>query len=130
MKWFRRMSIVAMLVLAVGLMTACGGTEETEEGGTVESPAVAESGNTVDLNIDATNFKFDQDTYRVKAGDTVNVSFKSSQGMHGIEIQGLDVNLNDGESTTFVAQPGEYDIVCSIMCGSGHADMVSKLIVE
>jgi plastocyanin len=124
------MSIAAMLMLAVGLMTACGGAEEAEEGGTVESPAVAESGNTVDLSIDATNFKFDQETYSVKAGDTVNLSFKSSEGMHGIEIQGMDVELKDGESTTFVAQPGEYDIVCSIMCGSGHADMVSKLVVE
>jgi len=115
--------VLALALSAAGLLAACGGAGQT-------APAVEPTGNTVDLTIEAKDFEFDQKEYRVKAGDTVNVSFVNAQGMHGIDIVGYNVNLGDGESATFVAAPGEYDIVCNIMCGTGHSQMRSKLIVE
>ena len=114
---------LALALTAAGLLAACGG-------GGPSAPAVEPNGNTVDLAIEAKDFEFNQPEYRVKAGDTVNVTFANAQGMHGIDIVGYDVNLGDGESATFVAAPGEYDIVCNIMCGTGHSQMRAKLIVE
>jgi cytochrome c oxidase subunit 2 len=127
--YMRKLWVLALAVVVIGVLTACGGgSSEAVDGNS--ATAVEANGNTVDLNIEATNFKFDKEEYRVKAGDTVNISLNSSQGMHGLQIKGMDVNVKGGESASFVAQPGEYDIICSIMCGSGHSKMTSKLIVE
>jgi cytochrome c oxidase subunit 2 len=118
--------LLLIAMIAISVLTACGGEASTEQA----SEKVESTSNVVDLNIDATNFKFDQEEYRVSAGDTVNLSLTSSEGIHGILIKGIDITLKDGEATTFVAEPGEYEIICNIMCGSGHAKMISTLIVE
>jgi len=122
----KHISLYVLLLLTAALLAACGGGG----GSSGAAPAVEPNGNTVELKIEATNFQFDQAEYRVKAGDTVNVSFASTEGMHGIDIEGYDVSLGDGDTASFVAAPGEYAIICNIMCGSGHSQMVSKLIVE
>ncbi|WP_274363429.1 hypothetical protein [Paenibacillus thermotolerans] len=119
----------------VGALTACGGGSKDASGDAAQDVSDVDidaqaTGATVNLPIDAKNFQFDQEEYRVKAGETVNLTFTSSEGMHGLQIKGIDVDLQDGQGTTFVAEEGEYEIVCSVMCGVGHGDMVAKLIVE
>jgi cytochrome c oxidase subunit 2 len=84
------------------------------------------------LKIEATNFQFDQPEYHVKAGSTMKVTLKNVEGVHGVEIQGLGVTLdsnNPSKEVTF-DKPGTYPIRCAVLCGPGHNDMVSKLIVE
>jgi cytochrome c oxidase subunit II len=130
----KKLWMMLLAVVLVGALSACGGGggQASNQSGTDTSAQTGgdAAGATADLNIDATNFKFDQAEYRVKAGETVNVNFTSSQGMHGLKINGLDIELQDGQSSTFVAEKGEYDIECSIMCGTGHNSMKAKLIVE
>ncbi|TLS51456.1 cytochrome C oxidase subunit II [Paenibacillus antri] len=123
----KRLSSFAMAIVLGGALAACGGGGGGSE---QAAPAVEPTGNTVELKIEATNFEFNEKEYRVKAGDTVNVTFASTQGMHGIDIRGTDLKLKDGNSASFVAQPGEYEIICNIMCGTGHSQMKSTLIVE
>lgn len=114
-----------MAIVLGGALAACGG------GGSEQAaPTVEPNGNTVDLTIEATDFQFNEKEYRVKTGDTVNVTFASKQGMHGIDIRGVNLKLKDGDSASFVAAPGEYEIICNIMCGTGHSQMKSTLIVE
>ena len=117
------MSWMAATML-LGALAACGG------GGEQSAPAVEPTGNVVELTIQATNFEFNEKEFRVKAGDTVNLTFESTQGMHGIDIRGMNMKMSDGDKKSFVAAPGEYDIICNIMCGSGHSQMKAKLIVE
>ncbi|HZG78898.1 MAG TPA: cytochrome C oxidase subunit II [Paenibacillus sp.] len=124
----KTVSLFALVFVLGGALAACGGGSGASS--EQAAPAVEPTGNTVDLAIEATNFAFNEKEYRVKAGDTVNVTFDSVEGMHGIDIRGADIKLKDDGSATFVAQPGEYEIVCNIMCGQGHSKMVSKLIVE
>ncbi len=125
---FKKMvSLFALIFVLGGALAACGGGSGTAE---PSAPAVEPNGNTVELKIEAKDFEFNEKEYRVKAGDTVNVAFASVQGMHGIDIRGVNLKMKDGDNATFVAQPGEYEIVCNIMCGQGHSRMVSKLIVE
>ncbi|WP_409346525.1 cupredoxin domain-containing protein [Paenibacillus sp. MBLB4367] len=84
------------------------------------------------LKIVATNFKFDQAEYKVAKGEKLNVVFQSKEGIHEMEIEGLDVKLTKANSTKEVSfdKPGKYKVHCILPCGTGHADMVSTLIVE
>jgi|SRR5690625_3802886 len=136
-----RKSILATIFLGLILvLAACGGsnsdgdtnadtdnsTDVTEDSG---SPENSTANN--DFEIIATNWDFDQDEYIVQAGEEVNVTLVNEEGMHGIAIDGLDVDIQgDGEATFTPTEPGEYKIYCNIPCGQGHSDMVSTLIVQ
>ncbi|WP_248925354.1 cupredoxin domain-containing protein [Paenibacillus hamazuiensis] len=90
----------------------------------------AEAGKT--LKIAASNFQFDKPEYTVKAGDKLTVSFNNKEGLHAMEIVGLNVKLdasNKSQEVTF-DKPGTYEIHCILPCGTGHANMKSTLIVQ
>jgi cytochrome c oxidase subunit II len=127
MKWGLMISSVAVSAL---LLTACGGeTKDQAASGTEAAPAAATSGTQV--NIEASNWKFNQDKWEVKAGEEFTINFKSTEGYHGIGIEGLDVDLQkDGSKTLKVDQPGEYKIFCNITCGPDHGKMVATLVVK
>src|SRR5690625_4874235 len=83
------------------------------------------------FEIVATNWDFDQAEYTVTAGEEVKITLVNEEGMHGIAIDGLDVDIQgDGDATFIPEEPGEYKIYCNIPCGQGHNDMVSTLIVQ
>jgi cytochrome c oxidase subunit 2 len=84
------------------------------------------------IKIVATNWKFDQEEYKVKAGTTMTVELVNQQGIHGIAIEGLGIELKDDQLKQEVTfdKPGEYKIICNVLCGTGHLDMVSKIVVE
>ncbi|CAM3350037.1 MULTISPECIES: cupredoxin domain-containing protein [Brevibacillus] len=126
MKWGLLVSAVAVSAM---LMTACGGETKDQAASGNEAPAAASSGTQV--NIEASNWKFNQDTFEVKAGEEFTINFKSTEGFHGIGIEGLDVDLQkDGSKTLKVDQPGEYKIFCNITCGPDHGKMVATLVVK
>lgn len=80
----------------------------------------------------ASDFKFDQTEYKVAKGETLQVKLDVKQGIHAMEILKLGVKLdkaNPMQEFTFT-EAGTYDVVCTLPCGTGHADMKSKLIVE
>ncbi len=86
------------------------------------------------VEIIGVNFDFkganDEKTFYVKAGEEVTLSLKSEEGVHGLAISDLKVNLDkDGEVKFTPEKAGEYDIVCSVFCGAGHGDMKAKLVV-
>ncbi|MEK8127477.1 hypothetical protein WMW72_06065 [Paenibacillus filicis] len=84
------------------------------------------------LKFVASNFKFDQAEYKVKAGEKLTVSLLNKEGLHAMEIVGTTVKLdNNTKSTEFTFdKPGEYEVHCTLPCGPGHAEMKTKLIVE
>lgn len=79
--------LISSVALSAMLMTACGGDKEQA----ASTDAAATTGTQV--NIEASNWKFNQETYEVKAGEEFTLNFKSTEGFHGIGIQGLDVDL-------------------------------------
>ena len=84
------------------------------------------------LSITASNFEFNEKEYHVKAGTTYKVKYANKLGKHGAEIKELGIELtadNPTQEITFDT-PGQYELHCSIMCGTGHADMKSVIIVE
>lgn len=130
----RKIAVLTATLVLAGLLAACGGNESKSGAGkTASGTASSGSGqvnseNTIDIK--ATNFEFDKEEYRVKTGE-VTINFYSVEGVHGIEILKTKIDLRDGQSTTVTFdEPGEYEIICNIPCGIGHAKMFAKLIVE
>lgn len=107
--------------------TAPGSTSAASPAATTKA---ASGGQQVVLK--ATNFEFDKTEYRIKKGESVTISLDNSQGIHGASIKEFNINLNNGnKSVTFTPdKAGSFPITCSIMCGSGHANMKTTLIVE
>jgi cytochrome c oxidase subunit 2 len=125
-KWTLLVSAVAFSAM---LMTACGGKEQAANTNSTEAPAAATDGN--GINIEASNWKFNQDVYEVKAGEEFTINFKSTEGFHGIGIEGLDVDIQkDGSKTLKVDKAGEYKIFCNVICGPEHGNMIAKLVVK
>jgi cytochrome c oxidase subunit 2 len=72
---------------------------------------------------------------RVKAGQTTELEVSTPDVQHGFDVPGLSIKepVRPGQATivTLKAPPkGEYKVVCGIICGPHHDDMVAKLIVE
>ncbi len=131
-RWIR---LTAAVVVLGGILTGCASTEEPKKDVPVESTdtssssgAAAPAGNAI--TIVATNFAFDQAEYRVKKGE-VSIKLDNKEGVHGIMIPGLDLNIQgNGTQKITLNETGEYDILCSVPCGTGHVQMKAKLIVE
>lgn len=134
-------SLLAMIFLGfILVLAACGGsnssdpvedTDANNSTGQTDDSSSSDEATSNNVDIIATNWDFDQDEYIVTAGEEVKLTLTNDEGMHGIEIDGLDVKVDgDGETTFTATEPGEYNIYCSIPCGQGHNDMVSTLIVQ
>jgi len=123
MKWI--MSTLITIACAMGVyLLATGLPEKPKE-------EVMKEGQEL-LRIKATNFNFDEQEYHVKAGTNYKVKFSNTLGNHGVKFEGLDIELtkDNPEAEVTFDKPGTYELHCSIMCGQGHATMISKLIVE
>lgn len=84
------------------------------------------------LKFIASNFQFDQAEYKVKAGEKVTVSLLNKEGLHAMEIVGLNVKLDGTTKSADVTfdKPGTYEVHCILPCGTGHANMKTTLIVS
>ncbi|MEB3102757.1 cytochrome C oxidase subunit II [Ferviditalea candida] len=84
------------------------------------------------LRISATNFQFDKPEYHVKQGSKLTVVLVNKEGIHGLGIPDLNVNLQGDKLQQEVTfdKPGTFDMHCIVMCGAGHANMKSKLVVD
>ncbi|OUM95394.1 MAG: hypothetical protein A9Z00_08595 [Thermobacillus sp. ZCTH02-B1] len=119
----------AALALAC-VLAACGnGGNKAPEGIIIDKSNQTQTDSV--LEVRARNFEFDRSEYRVKSGEAVRFHFVSEEGVHGIEVPKTGIELRDGQTVTVTfEQPGEYEIICNIPCGVGHAKMFAKLIVE
>lgn len=87
------------------------------------------------FDIEGSNFKFVPNQIVVNQGDTVQINFTSTQGVHNLVIEGLNlqtktVQAGESDQLTFVAgQKGTYNIYCGI--GNHRAmGMVGVLVVN
>jgi cytochrome c oxidase subunit 2 len=122
-KWVVSVLFFGAFALGVGVLFSEMPQPPSEE-------ELAAEANTVE--IIASNWKFDQPEYTVEAGSTMTLQLVNEQGLHGIAIEGLGIELQGAnlEKEVTFDKPGEYNIVCTVLCGQGHAEMISKLIVK
>lgn len=106
--------------LSILLLAACGVGDSAESDAKLADQK---------LNIDATNWAFDQEEYKIKAGE-VSILLDNKDGMHSILISETGDEIAAGKAKTLDLEPGTYTMICNIICGAGHAEMKSTLIVE
>ncbi len=124
------MKTVRLLAIALLLSAGLWAAAAQDYG----APQVAQS-SVQKLEMKASRFQFTPNTLRVKAGVPVQLRVLSTDGIHGLAIQGLNINerLDQGKEVVInftPAKAGRYPFLCSILCGSGHLDMKGVLIVE
>ena len=113
--------------LAFGL-AACG--DKNSNGSSGGDNASTQTAFSQEIIIKASNWAFDKPEYIVPKDTPVKITLELDGG-HGIKVKGTDINLGPGNTSTVVTlKEGTYDFNCSIMCGRGHSDMVSKLVVK
>jgi plastocyanin len=71
----------------------------------------------------------------VKAGQTTELEVSTADVQHGFDVPGLSIKepVRAGQPAviTLKSPPrGEYKVVCGIICGPHHEDMVARLVVE
>lgn len=98
------------------------------------SPSAAQ-GNTVEVTVEGSPFKFGPNEIKAKKGDTVKITFKNTGGFHDFTLPDFTVatkQLSEGQEETveFVAdKAGTFEYYCSV--GNHRAmGMTGKLIVE
>ena len=124
---------LVFIISCVLLMTlsACGENNSSSKSSNsgVSDTGVAPS---EEIVIKASNYTFDQKEYHIKQGEAVKIVFENEQGNHGVIIPGLDIELSKKNPSQIITpdKPGEYEVICSVFCGSGHTTMNSKIIVD
>lgn len=121
-----KFAFALMLSALVLLLAACGNKNDTTAASGTTEPQTAEH----EIVIKATNWAFDKPEYIVPKDTPVKIILEL-EGGHGIKVEGTSINLGPGNTSTIVTlQEGVYEFDCSIICGVGHKDMVSKLVVQ
>jgi heme/copper-type cytochrome/quinol oxidase subunit 2 len=87
------------------------------------------------IQVSARMFAFEPGLLRVNRGDTVVLTVESEDVVHGLYVDGYDVNaqVEPGQSAQvrFVADlPGKWKFRCSVSCGNLHPFMIGELVVE
>jgi cytochrome c oxidase subunit 2 len=96
-------------------------------------------GETKVFEVVARRFAFEPATIEVTEGDRVRLVVRSADGPHGVEIKAFKVKkavprAKPGDSPITIefvaASSGEFPILCSEYCGTGHKDMTGTLVVK
>jgi cytochrome c oxidase subunit 2 len=124
-KWIMFAFFIAASVMGLYLLTF-GLPEKPKD------PAAGLAEGVTLMQVDATNYEFDQKEYKVKVGDKVHMKLMNKSGVHAFGVEALGINLTQEEPEmdyTF-AEAGTFEIHCSQPCGIGHSEMKATLIVE
>ncbi len=84
--------------------------------------------------IEARSFEYAPPTIKVNQGDRLTLELASTDVVHGLYIDGYDLNVvaDPGQTAklTFIAnQSGSFRFRCSVTCGALHPFMIGKLEV-
>lgn len=88
------------------------------------------------IEIGASNWKFEPGTITLHVGQSQDLRFTSTAGVHGVQSDDLGIPMTTimpGKTVTVTVTPkkaGTYVLHCAIPCGPGHADMALKVKVE
>ena len=87
------------------------------------------------IKITARQYKFEPRTITVQKGRAVRLLITSVDVDHGFKVDALGINQKISAKKTTVVEftpqvVGNFEFKCSVVCGSGHDDMLGELIVE
>lgn len=108
--------LVALLILAVPLPASSAAPSERS------------------FKIQASQYQYSPAVLAVNPGDRVTIDLEAADVVHGLSIDGYDVEMqaDPGQTSrlTFVAdRPGAFRFRCSVTCGNMHPFMIGKFYV-
>ena len=88
----------------------------------------------VEIKVTAKQFEFDPRTITVQKGKPVRLIITSADVDHGIKLEEFGINQRVPAKQTINLdftpdRVGRFEFRCSVMCGSGHEDMIGELVV-
>jgi heme/copper-type cytochrome/quinol oxidase subunit 2 len=91
--------------------------------------------NEVIVPIEASQYAYEPNVIEVSLGQRVVLELSSSDVVHGIYLDGYDLEVitDPGQTArlSFIAdQPGTFRLRCSVTCGPLHPFMIGQLKVE
>ena len=103
--------------------------------GSAASDTAATSGEARVIAMTVTDFEFAPASIVVKKGEKVVIKLTGIDGVHGIAIPGLGLNIkvNPGETVEIPVNTetaGTFDFFCSVPCGPGHKSMKGSIVVS
>ncbi|SEN78260.1 cupredoxin domain-containing protein [Paenibacillus sp. OV219] len=130
----KKLLLIAFMMVAAVLVLAACGENKSDNTNTGAGAGVEETGTAAStkITIKAKRYEFEKPVYTIKKGEPTEITLKSEDGIHGIEVSDLNGLKIDSDKPKVVTinEPGEYEFHCDIMCGSGHSKMIAKLVVE
>lgn len=116
---------VYIAVITVGLIIAAM---------LVPLPSVADASSVRDLKIDARAFAYAPASIEIHQGDTVRLTLEALDAVHGLSVDGYDVNVQaepgkSGHASFIADKQGKFKFRCSISCGPLHPFMIGEMVV-
>jgi heme/copper-type cytochrome/quinol oxidase subunit 2 len=87
------------------------------------------------IDVVARKFAFEPARIEVKAGETVEITFRSEDTKHGFACKELGLEKvvftkEEPATVTFTPdKPGTYPFKCARFCGLGHGKMKGEIVV-
>ena len=87
------------------------------------------------INVVMKKYEIQPSVIRVKSGEPVELDVTTADVQHGLDVPDLGIkeSVQPGRTTKINFTPknkGEFKVVCGVICGPRHEDMVGKLVVE
>lgn len=146
----RRLSILLALLIASGLLSACGsadtsagsgagttmnmGTGAESQAGNGHGGASAVAAGARHIEVRARSFAFEPNEIRVKAGENLAIVLVAADGVHDFTIDELGAHVAAEARKTAIGglradEPGRYAFYCSV-AGHREAGMQGVLVVD
>jgi len=95
----------------------------------------AQPGQSQRIDVVMKKYDIQPSVIRVKAGEPVELDVTTADVQHGLDVPDLGIkeSVQPGRTTKINFTPknkGEFKVVCGVICGPHHEDMVGKLVVE
>ena len=93
------MALFLMLCALAIALAACGGNKENNGSSGSSEPSESQQAASEEIVIKASNWEFDKPEYIVPKDTPVKIILELDGG-HGIKVQGTDINLGPGNTST------------------------------
>lgn len=118
-RWSRRWILIGLLAAAIVV---------------VPGPIALVAPTEQHFRIEASSFQYTPEAIHVNPGDHVTIDLVATDVVHGLYIDGYDLNVTADPGQTarlsFVAdRSGSFRFRCSVTCGALHPFMIGKLSV-
>lgn len=87
------------------------------------------------INVVMKKYDIQPNVIHVKRGEPVELDVTTTDVQHGLDVPDLGIkeSVQPGRTTRINFTPqktGEFKVVCGVICGPHHEDMVGKLVVD